>query len=199
MGMFRSVLAERTCEHCGECHGFEVQFKTGADSCEIYCLGQLVAPDEGLHTDQTYEGIADRYCETCFRKWDVDQRSAMLESLAQLVETGRLQLRKKGSEAWTTAEQLRDDKSPATRAPWDKDPEEDEEPAVTIIRPNFGFEVVWNSIKAKFPNDSCQEYDRELDSRVDRDLRDQGWTSGRDFMRRDLLVYLDDDNRIRVA
>jgi hypothetical protein len=199
MGMFRSVYADRPCEHCGESRSVEIQFKTGVDCCERYTLGDLVAPDEGLRTGRTYEGITDRYCESCFRKWAIHQRAAMLESLAQLVETGRLQLRKKGSDAWISVEHLRDEKSPAPRAPWENDPDEHAVPSVTIIRPNFGFEVFWDGGEAKFPNNACKEYDRELDQRVGRALSDLGWTSGSDFMRPDLLVYLDDDSRIRVA
>jgi hypothetical protein len=69
MGMFRSVMVERTCEHCGESQPFEIQFKTGLDSCETYRLGELVAPDEGLRENQTYKGCADRYCESCIHEW----------------------------------------------------------------------------------------------------------------------------------
>jgi len=199
MGMFRSVLVERTCEHCGESKTFEIQFKTGFDSCETYKLGELVAPDEGLHADQTYKGCIDRFCDSCIREWAVDRQSAMRESMAQLVEANWLQVRNKGSEHWLSAGELRTGKMDASSAqPWEEDSEE-KEPSIFVMASDVHFDLVWKGVEVRFPNDAGREFDRELEERIDRVLRDQGWPSGRDFVQRDLLVYLDEDYRIRVA
>jgi hypothetical protein len=199
MGMFRSVLVERTCERCSESEPFEIQFKTGFDSCETYKLGELVASDEGLHAGQTYKGCIDRYCDNCILEWGVCRRSAMLESLAQLVEAEWLRVREKGGEQWLSVWELRGGKMDASsRQPWEEYSEGGEY-GIFVMPSDVHFDLVWKGVKVRFPNDACHEYKRELEERIDRALRDQGWISRSDFLRRDLLVYLDDDYRIRVA
>jgi hypothetical protein len=123
----------------------------------------------------------------------------MLESLAQLIETEGLKVREEGSERWLSAGELRTQKGNASPQHSLEEPSEGEEPEILFMRSPCHFDLVWKGVKVKFPNDAYHEYDRALGEHIDRILHDHGWASGRDFIRTDLLVYLDDDYRIRVA
>jgi hypothetical protein len=123
----------------------------------------------------------------------------MLESLAELVEAGWLKVREKGSTEWLSPAELRAGRlEGSSRQPWEEDSDE-KGFAIFIMPSDRRFDLVWKGGVVKFPSDARAEYDRELEERIDRALRDRGWISGRDFMRWDLRVYLDLDSRIRVA
>jgi hypothetical protein len=59
-----------------------------------------VAPQgDGLRRGEVWEGNADRYCEKCHFEWSIAQATAAYDALAELIETGLVTARAKGSSA----------------------------------------------------------------------------------------------------
>ena len=68
----------------------EIQFKTGDDWQERYTAGQIVALDRGLKAGRVYEGVGSILCEACIAEWAPAAHEAHCESLAELLDSGRL-------------------------------------------------------------------------------------------------------------
>ncbi|HEX6732633.1 MAG TPA: hypothetical protein VF074_21625, partial [Pyrinomonadaceae bacterium] len=74
-------------------HETDIRFRCWAIEIDDYTLGERVPDREHLSVGEVYEGDADRYCPDCFRKWAVALSVFSYETLAELVEQGRVSAR----------------------------------------------------------------------------------------------------------
>lgn len=97
MSLFESVWVKLACQRCGKVEETIVRFRSysGPPDGEYQLLE--VVPRNGLSRGEVWEGNADRYCETCYFAWSIAQATAAYEALADLVESGRVTARAKGS------------------------------------------------------------------------------------------------------
>jgi hypothetical protein len=198
--MYRSIFVERTCPRCGESWEAEIQFKTGLhlDGCERYRLGEVVLADEGLKYGQTYRGSSWIYCEACSRTHRTQYESAKLGALADLIENAGFKLRKKGTDQWISASDLRAKQAKVSGdRPWEE--EDEDEPGVFMIGLGNTVDVVWDGVAATFSNQAYRELSKRVDEMIDRQLREEGWPRGIEFIDWGLTVYLDSDSRIRIS
>ncbi len=188
MRTFRSVYAQLPCERCGNSRRAEVQFSTGRDRLEEYEAGDRVPEDRGLRRGEVYEGSAARYCDPCFRTWACKEAEAQYQSLAELVEAGRLTMRAKEATAPLTPREILSlgvkrvaDVMTGPLPPWGE---------------SFAkYELAWEG-KAASP--SVGPHLDMLESLVDRRLKEDGWERGSNWLREDLRVFLGSDSRIHV-
>jgi hypothetical protein len=194
MGLYRSVYTELPCASCGVVRRVEVQFKTGDDGLEHYEAGDIAAEDDTFKRGCMYEGIADRYCESCYRRWAGDSAEAQSAVVANCVESGRLEMINRDTGP-VTAERIREQGEERARqlrvgtaqgGPY-------------VI--NFGhrdIEVHWDGRRAEVWNDASAALTEFVRRQVDDELLHAGWDGGDQQFRVDLHVYLDDEQCIRV-
>ena len=101
MGLHQIVVVKLSCQRCGKVEGMNLFFDGNIVSDDVYELGAFV-PETALRSvyysgvfsmGEKYEGNASRYCWSCFVKWGVAQASSGYESLAELIESGRVRAR----------------------------------------------------------------------------------------------------------
>src|SRR5688572_28665149 len=93
MGMYRSIYADRTCEHCGGIFRAEIQFKTANDWCQTYELAQIVTPDKAFSPGEEYHACVDRYCAPCMLHHNIASCRAKYSVYASLIRDGQLRCR----------------------------------------------------------------------------------------------------------
>ena len=97
MSYFESVFLKLECQRCHGIHRTVVRFRSfvGREDGE-YELGGVARQQDGLPTGEVWEGNADRYCRKCLFDWAIKQAQAAYESLAELIDQGRVTAREKG-------------------------------------------------------------------------------------------------------
>ncbi len=188
MRTFRSVYVQLPCERCGTIRRTEVEFQTGRDRLEEYEAGEKVPEDRGLRRGEKFEGGAARYCDACFRVWACKEAEAHYQSLAELVQGGRLVIRLKDSPTALTPREILGlgvkrvaDVMTGPLPPWSE---------------NFAkYDFNWDGKPA---SPSLGPHLDVLESLVDKKLKEDGWTRGTDWLREDLRVFLDADSHLRV-
>ena len=100
MSMFESVWLNLACQRCGKVHETIVRFHSYSGRADAeYELMDVTPQGDGLRRGEVWEGNADRYCEQCHFAWSIAQASAAYDALAELIETGLVTARAKGSSA----------------------------------------------------------------------------------------------------
>ena len=98
MSLFESVWVKLVCERCGKVHETIVRFRSYSGPADAeYQLMEVVPEGVGLSGGELWEGNADRYCYDCYFAWSIAQATAAYEALAELIETGLVTARAKGS------------------------------------------------------------------------------------------------------
>jgi len=188
MATFRSVYVQLTCERCEAPRRAAVQFETGRDRLEEYEAGERVHEDRGLRRGESYAGSAARYCDPCFRVWACKEAEAQYQSLAELVQEGRLAIKPKDAPAPLSPREILAlgvkrvaDVMSGPLPPWGE---------------SFAkYDLTWDG---RLASPSIGPHLDLLESLVDKKLKGDGWERGIDWLREDLRVSLDGESRIHV-
>lgn len=98
MSLFESVWVKLACQRCGKVQETIVRFHSYSGRADAeYELMETVPQGYGLSRGEVWEGNADRYCEKCYFDWSIAQAFAAYDALAELIETGLVTARAKGS------------------------------------------------------------------------------------------------------
>lgn len=188
MGTFRSVYVQLSCERCGALRRTEVQFETGRDRLEEYEAGEGVHEDRGLRRGESYAASAARYCDPCFRVWACKEAEAQYQSLAELVQSGRLAIKPKDVPTPLTPREILAlgvkrvaNVMSGPLPPW--------------VESFAKYDLTWEGRPASPAIGTHMDL---LESLVDKKLKAEGWERGIDWLREDLHVYLDAESKIRV-
>jgi hypothetical protein len=100
MGLHQIVWVKLSCRRCGNVDERNLFFDGDIVTDDFYKLGEVV-PERKYSPNvfsigEKYEGNACCYCWDCFVKWGVAQASSAYESLAELIESGRVTARIRG-------------------------------------------------------------------------------------------------------
>jgi hypothetical protein len=194
MSLLHNIWVDLKCERCGKIHETVIRF-TCSSEIEDYRPGERVPDGEDLIVGMIYEGNADRYCRPCYRKWGDAQAMFSYESLAELLEQGRVS--------------ARDPVSGVTLSQQDvleygrRYIEEEQSTCLYVTMPFFtelelflnGEPVILSDEDPIFGDKNWEEFLEVICPLLDRRLRDDGWT---DPTWEDFLMHLDDNRRIVV-
>jgi hypothetical protein len=195
MGTFRTVFLKRPCERCGREMAQGLQFKTGRDYLEEYQLGQIVKPDGSLCPGERYPGAAWRYCGPCAEDWGLAAKRAWFEALADGVRSGILEVLDKELRASLTADELL---RRAEAAGGIFNVTLNENGDIVGASFNHPVEILWPG-EARDPRSQAHfRAQFALNDVMDGRMKAAGWANGRDDIREDVEVYLDEDSRIQA-
>lgn len=108
MSLFESVWVKLACQRCGKVEKTIVRFHSYSGRVDAeYELMEVAPQGDGLRRGEVWEGNADRYCEKCNFAWSIAQATAAYDALAELIETGLVTARAKGSSKSLTAAEIK--------------------------------------------------------------------------------------------
>jgi hypothetical protein len=199
MGLHQIVLVKLSCQRCGKVHKTGILFDGDIVSDDVYQLGEIVPERKyspGVFSiGEKYEGTVGRYCWDCIVKWGVAKASSTYESLAELIESGRVKGRIKGGkeDAYLLPREVLEfgNEYISEFAGGDR--------AFSSTGPFFEeFDLSLDDGPVTLGEKSWQELCDAIDPLISRRMEKAGW--GRDYDRtwKDYRVFLDSDRRIQV-
>lgn len=195
MGVYRSILLELPCERCGVVRKEEAQFKTDDDWCQVYRPGDAV-PD--LAPGASFEACVDYYCRTCQRDLVLARSAVEHDVLARWIEAGVLLLRKAASAQPLTPEFVR-----GFARGFQPDPMEHplnlRPPRILDLAEVHWSGVTWRFRKKDWKQPRLPEEDEfrwSLQRTIHETLELQGWPTGSEWLREDVLAVVDDEGRV---
>jgi hypothetical protein len=199
MGLHQIVLVKLSCQRCSNVDKRNLLFDGDIVSDDVYELGEIIPESKyspGVFSiGEKYEGSANRYCWDCFVKWAIAQASSAYESLAELIENGRVKARVKGRadneyllprEVIEFGNEYTSEFAGGNRA-------------FSATGPFFEeFDLSLDDEPVTIGERSWQEFCDAIDPLISKQMEKAGW--GRDYHRtsEDFRVFLDADRRIQV-
>jgi hypothetical protein len=188
MGMFRVLIASLPCSRCGKPRKVAVQFKTGHDDLQSYLLGQRVSRTDELPVGGRYDGIAERYCDSCLLEWRCAEEACYLETLAALAERQQIRVERWREPAEWSPGQLRLEAAKRVRQLRNGSRRLHDLDVRTLFKSR--------PAEPLLPTDPFYERAWQLvDTSFHRRMSARGW---KESYRQDLKVVLDGSRRIRL-
>ena len=192
-GLLHWIWADLKCERCGKIHETGIRFRCSSE-IDNYRLGERVPDGEDLTVGLIYEGNADRYCQPCFQEWLESQATLSYESLAELLEQGRVSASAPSSGVTLSKQDVLE---------YGRRYLEEEGSFLPVTMPYFtelelflnGEPVILSDEDPTLGDKNWDEFLEVICPMLDRKLREQGWT---DPTWEDFLMHLDEDRRIVV-
>lgn len=195
MSLLHNIWVDLKCEQCGKIHETVIRINCSSE-IEDYRLGDRVSDREALIVGEIYEGNADRYCRSCFRMWLEAQAMLAYESLAELLEQGRVSARDPVSGVTLSKQDVLE---------YGRRYIEEEGSFLPVTMPYFeelelflsGERVVLSDENPILGDENWAEFLDVICPLLDQKLRDNGWTEA-DCTWEDFLMHLDENRRLVV-
>lgn len=192
MSLYRTVYTALPCMKCGQTNTTAVQFRTGEDNLEEYQQGDVLTEPGAMRMGEHYPGTADAFCKECLQQRKREEADAFYQTLAELVESGKLKLQKGLFKKTIKLQEI---------LQWG------EESAVRFYSGDMKipspftllgeYDLVWDGHQAKQGTPPYSILLEHLNERMAAKMRFSGWTT-LNLLRDDLTVTLDENHRIQA-